>query len=360
MNPARRLRVKMCAAALLGMAGCGGGGGGGGDAPPTPGGQPDQGVLPPRSGAFGGGQGKILYVQGGDAPQVVSEFDLATRRSRDVITLARTRHHYLAGGVSRARDGSFLVTDKVGASLDDRGWLYHCAADGTVLSSFESPTRDPSGATISPDARYSAHGVTGRIPGSDKYETQIILMDLRAGTAMRGVILGGDEEPLNKSLNPPNEHTVWAPGGTLYMMTRYGLFRVEPSTAVATRLHRFQIPVANSPSISPDGAYIWFEGEGGSGGRPALWSLNIQTGEMLRRVERSRTGLQYAPTVSPDGQWLLMQQVTSVATGVGTRNTFFVSALRITAAAQDAESLELKVVDAAGEGFSANGRMAWD
>ena len=360
-----RMRVRLCGAALLGLAGCGGGGGGGGDggggAAPTPGeGQAGTGsALPPRAGVFGGGQGRILYVQGGDRPQRVQEFDLATRQSRDVVAIARTQHHYLAGGVSRAQDGSFLVIDKVGASLDDRGWFYHCAADGTILHSFESPTTEPQGATISPDGRLAAYGMTTRIRGSDKYEARVVIVELATGAARQGVVLGGDDEPRDKILNPPRARTVWASDGNLYVITRYGLFRIDPATAAATRLHSFRVYDTGAATISPDGATIWFESEGGTGGNPALWSVGVATGGPVRRVERSRTGLQYAPVVSPDGQWLLMQQVSSSWTGVGTSAGYFVCAVRNATAPQDVESQDLRVFTAAGEGFTANGRMAW-
>ena len=362
VDSARRQFAKVMTTSVLGLTACGGGGGASENRrsdTDIDGGQDGGTNLPPRSGAFGGGQGKILFVQSGDFPQTVRLFDLATRQLRDVATIARTRHHRLSNGLTRARDGSFLVTDKISTDFRDRGWFHHCAADGTLLNSFEASTSVAEGASISPDGRRAANGATYSLAATERYETRVVITDLKSRVAREGVVLGANDEPRDKIRTPPQERTVWAPNGALYVLTRYGLFQVDPETAVVTRLHSFRLADVQSPSIAPDGAHIWFEGEGGTGGKPALWSLNIATGEAVRRVERSRTGMQYAPTLSPDGQWLLMQQVSSAWTGIGTASYFHVSALRIASAPIDAENLETRILTSAGEPFTAGGRMAW-
>lgn len=349
------------AVAMLALAGCGGGGGsGGGGSTDGTTDQPQAGSnTPPRTGAFGGGQGKLLFVQSGNAPQIVRLFDLATRQTTDLVTIARTRNHVLGGGLTRAQDGSFLVTDKISTELRDPGWMYHCAADGRILNSFQASTSVADGAAISPDGLRAANGATYSLSGSRGYETRVVITTLATGTAIEGVVLGAADEPRDKILTPPQERMVWAPDGRLFVLCRYGLFQVNPDTAAVTRLQTFRLVDTTSPSISPDGTTIWFEGAGGTGGRPAIWSLNIATGEAAMRVQRSRTGMQYAPTVSPDGQWLMMQQVSSTVAGGGTSSYFYVGAMRLASGLSDTEGLDLNVLTASGEAFTAGGRMAW-
>lgn len=362
-DPARRQHCRRLAAgvlALTGLAGCGGGGGGGGSSGTggTGGASVAPGNTPPARGSFGGGQGKLLFVQSGDFPQVVREFDLATRQVRDLVTIARSRVHRLVGGVSRANDGSFLVTDYISTSFDDMGVYHHCAADGSVLKSIASPIRLTEGAVISPDARLAAYAVNQWITGS-RYELRVLLTQLATAEVKAVTLLSNQDEPSDWESRPVMARAIWAPDGTLYVAARFGLFRVDPGTGAVSRLLTFELPDFTVPTISPDGRRIWFQGAAGTGYPPAIWSIDIASGVIARRTDRSRTGMQYAPVVSPDGNWLAMQQLRSEWTGIGTREFFVISAIRVTESPVDTQDLDVRVQSSEGGEVTAGSRMVW-
>ena len=359
IDPIRRRYCRGLVAGVLGLAGCGGGGGGSsgdssGDDGQT---QTPTGNVPPASGAFGGGQGKILYVEHTIAPKTLMELDLATRAIRGV---ARVEETTLTGGVTRAADGSFLLTgDGQRMSASMRAYLYR--SDGSLVKSFDLQTTTTTGAALSPDGRsivYAGlsydYGPTG--PKSVLFAA---IIDVQSGEIISKIMLGLADPPANKIPLGVAAQSVWTPDSTPYVAIPGALYRIDRVTAAATKVHEMDQSSPHSLAVSPDGRQIWYESVLGSPVEQCLWSIDIATGEKKQRVVRSKRGRQHAPGFSPDGKWLLMTQGRAEYTGIGFLDYSEISAIPLPTGSVDTENIEPFILNSSGEKVGAYDRMVW-
>ncbi len=376
IDPDRRLHCRSLVAAALGaggsgLFGCGGSndsdnsGTDNGNEPPfpsTP--NPSTGTttgdVPPSSGAFGGGQGKILFVVGGNRPKEALEVDLASRQLRSVASIQGSVFRAIAGGVTRAHDGSFLIVDYEVTGPSSQ--LLHHAPDGALIRTVQTGRALGNGAAISPDARQAAYIDTVYLKVSDSYPfyrdaLRLFLADLQTGDSIYTDLMAPQEEPSDKS--DISTAAIYTPDGQLYVLASNGLYRYNPTSNSTTRLHTPDIGDPYDVVSSPDGASLWFQQERGNPYGATIWSIDIASGALTRRSIRSRSGGQYAPAFSPDQQWLLLQETSLIYLGSAISSYYYVCAVRNAAEPLDTEDLRTAILDRAGKGMTASGRMCW-
>lgn len=369
----------MCAV----LPGCGGGGDGSNpsSAPPPPESKVPEVNAPLPSAAFGGGQGKILFVEGINVPRSIAEFDLATRRVRTLANLEpKLTLAVIQGGVTRANDGTFAIIrnelDFVHSPI-----ISHYQADGTLLHSWEVPhdvifglvsmprpaESYTEGGALSPDAK--AIALAGG--SADRSKLEIVILDVQSGTFVIEPLLGADVSPPDKTF--VNAGAVWSPAGELYVLSEEGLHRVDRVTGAGTLMHPVKLANPRAPMMSPDGRTIYFDQDfGNPHNSGTIWSMDVASGVLTRRSMRSGMGSQYSPTLSPDGEWLLLQEA-DFAGGVFIPNAIFspnpligtvsipsnVSAVRLSEQPRDTQNSKPAIEDASGRVHSARGRMVW-
>ena len=348
---------------VLGLAGCGGGGGGGGgssgDGGQT---QTPTGNVPPASGAFGGGQGKILFVEGGNSPRAIYQIDLATRKVAGLASFGDDDLlAYYVGGVTRANDGSFLVTYQRSMSARMHGIRHH-SANGDLISDIQTEYILPQDATISPDGRFAAYTplsyqkIPGRATDFDN-EIRIELLDLRSRQARYGVLVALGEGPSDKR-SYVTSAPIWTPGGQLYVMTKDKIFHIDPQI-LTSRSVAYDLDGASNAVSAPDGQSIWFSNPKGNPGGSTIWSVDVTGGVSTRRSLRSSFGGQYAPGFSPDGSWLLMHENELRYFPGVLMASYYVCAVRNTGEVIDTQNLQTAIRTAENSGFTSSGRVAW-
>lgn len=318
-------------------------------------------LIPPTSGTFGGGQGQILYVEHDDYASQVKRIDLANRQVQTVTQISRGPLYGLVGGVSRAFDGSFLVTDYA-LSLDSASKAYLHRADGKLLSDFTLRTMVVGGATLSPDGASIAYVCSERARdgGRTGSVVYLVVIDTRTGQSVGGIVVDLDDPESDKIALASSALTVWAADLTLYVAMPGRLYRADRATAATTRLHDLPLSAPRGLTVSPDSSQIWFQSTDASPHGTSIWSIEIGTGNLIQRAFRSQRGYQHNPTFSPDGQWLLIQQSRLASySGQILTEYFDVSAVRRPESLIDTESLALQILDASGKPFEAKGSMAW-
>ena len=381
IDPGRRLHCRSLAVAALGLGsagliGCGGGGGsddgrngtddssGGNNSlwPTTP--DPSTGTttgnVPPSTGAFGGGQGRVLFVAGGNYTKSIMQVDLASRQLQTLATIQGSVFRQIFGGVTRANDGSFVIVDYELSGPASQ--ILHYAPDGGLIRAFPTGKSFLNGAAISPDARQAAFVDTAYIKVSNSYPfsrdaLRLFLMNLQTGEIAYTDLMAPQEEPSDKG--PIRTGAIYTPDGRLYVLASNGLYRYDPSSHSTTRLHTPDIGNPYNVVASPDGASLWFEQGRGNPYGATIWSIDIASGALTRRSIRSRSGGQYAPAFSPDRQWLLLQETSLEYLGIAINSYYYVCAVRNTAEPLDTQDLRTAILDSAGKGFTASGRMVW-
>lgn len=367
----QRRRLLLALAAGGSLAACGGGSSDGGSAvsgtPEAPGGGPTVPVVagafePPATGAFGGGQGQVLFVEGGDYPQTVKRFDLGTRR---VETLAKPRSagfFALRTGVVRASDGSFVVIGDDSTKVGSSRTIFHYRADGSLIRTRDTSLVVTRGLALSPDGGSVAFAQKVMVNIGDRFPTwrdalRVSVMDLASGVERSGELLGTADPPLDKSVYNPR--VTWAGDGSLWVLSELGLHRIDPATAVPTRVQSTVVDDPVTLTASADGRHLFFEQRRGNPYGPTVWSLDVGSGALRQRSRRSASGHQYAPGLSPDGRWLLMQQARLTLAGTAVLSAHEISAVALTDDPVDTQSLALVLRDAAGNPVLASGAMAW-
>ena len=318
------------------------------------------GNVPPATGTFGGGQGRILFVAGGDRAKNVMQVDLATRQLTTLATIQGSVFRGLYGGVTRANDGSFVVVDyELTGPLSN---ILHYAADGSLLRSYPTGARLLNGAAISPDGRQVAFVDSVLVKVRDSYpfyerEYCLFMLDLASGQIAETVLIGHAEPPEDKI--SIRAQAVWSPDGTLHVLASAGLYRIDRNTLAATRLHQPDIGNPYAVVPSPDGGSLWFHQGRGNPYGGTIWSIDIASGALSPRSIRSRSGGQYSPCFSPDGNWLLMQETSLTYLGIAIASYYYICAIRRTAEPIDTQDLRTAILDGGGNGFTASDRMVW-
>lgn len=369
----RRACVLALAGGLAGLTGCGGGGGGGGgsagegsnsvavggDTAPAQSG----GLTPPKSGAFGGGQGKILYVEAASTAKRVKEFDLATRQIRSVVSLDRDNAFWgYRGGLSRASNGTFALIERNDALLSEIATIHVHRDDGSLVRSFSLPDDGMTRVAISPSGRHVVHtwvdtrNATSRWT-SDNYFFAVTL-DVETGERKEFVLLDGGQSPSNKSGLSLSASPVWQSDSVLYVLFRGGYARVDVTSGKVTPVLDEQMPSPSAVAVSPGRDEVWFQREKGNPYGPTIWSLSLVDGSLRQRTSRSKGGHQYAPAFSPDGQWLLLQEGHFLSPSVPVLWSVL-SAVRLTPEPVDTEGLDIWLPDATNDIVQASGNMAW-
>ena len=364
-------------AIALHISGCGGGedGSNPGSAPPSP--TPER-KAPEGNFPFGGGLGKIVFAEGMILPKSISELDVATRRVRTLVKLGPPPSFVFVGGVTRANDGTFAVIGHDWTDLSRSSTIYHYELDGTLIRKWEVPRtiiaggvsmRRPlftEGGALSPDAKSIA--LANKSVLADRLE--VVILDVPSGNFVIRDLLGPNDSPRDKT----NLHasTVWSPAGELYVISEVGLHRVDRATGAGTLMHPVTLFHPRAPIMLPDARTIYFDQDFGNPHGGTIWSMDIASGEITRRSMRSGAGSQYSPTLSPDGEWLLLQEVdypggVFVPAPIFAPNPligavafpFVVSTVRLAEPPHDTQNLQAEIRDAAGKVHSAQGRMVW-
>lgn len=351
-----------------------------GSPPSTPGGPSPtvEGNVPPRTGTFGGGQGKILFVEGTNLPTSISELHLATRLVQRLVDYSQDSFKKVVGGVSRANDGTFAVVRDPG--LTEQPVILHYRADGTLLHEWLVPLDDnlfgaplnlprpasTEGGALSPDGKSIALAGESR----DRTRLEVIILDVQGGTFLIHDLLGANDEPRDKT----NLHasTMWSPAGELYVISELGLHKVNRATGAGILVHPVTLFWPYAPVLAPDARTIYFQQLSGNPRGGTIWSMDVASGEIVRRSMRSMFGEQYSPALSPDGQWLLMQEANLVGSvfapapiftpnpSIGSISTpLNISAVRFSELPIDTQNIDTRILDAAGQARNANGRMVW-
>lgn len=362
-------QIAWCAvlSVALAISGCGSGTEGANtssESPPQT--TPPGGNVPSASGTFGGGQGKVLFAEGLNFPNSVSEFDLATRQVHTLAIVRPAISFAIDGGVTRANDGTFAVTGHDLSEPLAKTIVHHYQANGTFIRGWILDRAFFEGGALSPDAKSVA------LVQSTVFEDrlQIMILDLQSGKTVSGDLLGTNDSPHNKA--DLHASAVWSPAGELYVISEVGLHRVDRLTGAATLVHAVSLFHPRSPMMTPDARTIYFDQLSGNPRGGTIWSMELASGTLTRRSVRSKDGDQYSPTLSPDGEWMLLQEVNSAAGAIapapinapnplsGSLSVpFVVSAVRLSEPPPDTQNLLIKIVDVSGRAHSARGRMVW-
>ena len=358
LDPLRRQYCRGLAVGMLGFAGCGGSGGGGG-------GSPDNeertstttGNVPPASGIFGGGQGKMIFVDGGERPKAVKQIDLATRRITGVTRVDSGVFFRIVGGVTRAVDGTFLISES--DTRKTKGYLFR--SDGSLIQSLELGNPRSGGIVLSPDGRSIAH-VDYRLTRHPRtnlleHEVIVVILDIQAGQKTVGVLVPVTE-PVDRLELGLRGRAAWSSdSATIYAVLPGALYRMNRDSGAVERICSISATAPASGAVSPDGKEIWYESARGAIYGQVLWSVDIASGLEVQRTNRSRSGRQYCATFSPDGQWLSMLQ--------GRLDRISVEELRDLAAVPlrnevlDTQDVEVFVRDSDGKPIDVTGQVAW-
>jgi hypothetical protein len=313
-----------------------------------------------------------------ELPRSIAELDLTTRQVRTLVKLGPALTiAVINGGVTRANDGSFaVIRDEM--DFDHSPIIYHFQADGTLIHEWEMPhvgvgvgvirprPAFRQGGALSPDAKSIAlagHTLLGA-------RLEVVILDVQSGKFVIEELLRANEAPLDKT----NMHasTLWSPTGELYVISEVGLHKVDRATGEGILVHPVELIEPQAPSMSSDGRFIYFSQRRGNPRGGTIWSMDVASGELTRRSMRSPFGNQSSPVLSPDGEWLLMQEANLIGSvfvpaPIFTPNPLIgatatpknISAVRLSEPPIDTQNLNTWIVDAAGQFHSAVGRMAW-
>ena len=371
-RPGRRNAALGIAASLLTLAGCsgggksddsaggdgGGGGGGGGGSNGGGNGGAVSGNVPPASGVFGGGEGKILFTESSS----VYRFDLLSRQLSRLGTYQKNTEDRLAGGITRASNGNFLVTTYSDLKYRSRAW--YCDSQGTLIRDLDLGTSTLWGSALSPDgttiALVNRWLDTSGVNWTPIYDVRLVDVATGAINDVRLIAATDPNAPVRNYEDSVMAQMVWAPDGTLYGLTSIGLYRVDRQAGRSVLLHSYLIGSTLNSFVHPNGREIWFSYADEEQKGTRVGSIDITTGVVTRR-SASSSGLDEhrAPCLSPDQQWLLMQDVLTRYTGIGFSYTAHVAAIRLQIPPIDQRGVPTEFRDAAGDKFTANGRMIW-
>lgn len=299
-------------------------GGGGGDAPapgtpaspesPTGGNPAPVGFTPPTTGSFGGGAGKMLYVD--VSCKAVHQLDLATRQVTQVAAPDNmTVGDLLRGGVARSANGQFavfkredvvtdgstiepIVFDAAGRPIAQGRYQHHLGKN------LDGPTLSPDGKTLA----WLGFETTGA--ASDQWSYRIYFWDL-AGTYS---YITTSVEPKDLAKISPPMTLVWEPSGTLLMFDKAGARRYTMAQAVATGDTVTPgelvgsgfpgVPLSASPAGGNGEYWLTINPVPTDSNQLSVWRWNAGDKSLVQMVQRPKTLGQMVPVVSPDNQWL--------------------------------------------------------
>lgn len=361
----------------IALSACGGGGDNsssaiGSDGTPSPAGGPTGSApgnarrsdVAPVAGAFGGGEGQILFVDGGQSS--VWQLDLASRLFRKI---AEPNSHWdwsILDGVTRSTTGSFAVLSRKFLGLESQVFVF--SADGSLINATSITYMNGhavSGAAISPEGRLVAW-VEEDQPGlySRDYRlfTRLRVWDIVARLLWSVTI---QERPDRDSRDPAYSDSFtayWTPEGELKVLAIDGIYDIDLANLTSRRAKNLALSYPRSPVVGPDGQTLFFQQSRGNvfngTNHPTIWSLDPVTDTLTRRSVYSGLG-QFSPAVSPDGQWLLMTEaVGSYALGILSESRF-VTAVRLSDQPFDTNGVPNEILGAQGARFTADGRVAW-
>lgn len=363
LNSGRRASLAYLAGTALSAAGCGGGGGGSaeGTSPspsPAPAPAPNRSRSPnaaPVAGAFGGGQGRIVYVTGVIDDDTLYEMDLATRVVTKLVELPGVRLE-IEGGVTRASNGRLAVLVDTG-NLDTPVEVRIYEPNGNLAFTHDGffwGIHAKDGAAISPDGRHVA--IVGIAPYNNNWNIDaltVVVNEVEAGNRKLIIVEQADD------LGSPSPTLAWTPDNRLLLLTINSLYEIDIASGSATRRHTVDLAGASSAMVSADGREIWFvQGRGNQYGG-TIWSLDLTSGQVRQRSTRSSGWGQHAPAISPDGQWMLASEGVSGTDGATIFLSFYITATRLTEPPTDVANFANEILDTAGKKIEGNQRMAW-
>lgn len=371
--PARRqARLKAILATLtilavtVGLAGCGGGGGGGDDAGSTTN-PASGGDLNPPGGNFGGGQGRILYVDK-SIKHNIREFDLATRTERIFAQVDAAVTAEVYGGVSRSQASGRVaalvelraVNGSIGVFGGTRTQVYD--ASGRLLRShdqeygFKGLT---SGAVLSRDGSRVAWGGYFA-PAEGARHTRIFVLEVDSGR-MTSFNFENVSGLADQSAEP-----FWLPDGRLMILSDEGIYEVDSAFTSARKTINASLPGAGNPQLAADGRTLWFNQVAGGTRGSQIWTLDLTTLAMRHRYVDTDSYAMTAPTPSPDGRWVAIAYYASTCGGQCSPSVspWLVTAMGIVGVSNDLVDTTRMTTLMLWAGttatyFRAEGRMAW-
>jgi hypothetical protein len=372
-TPNRRAALQTLAA--LSVAGCGGGGGDTPSPSPAPvGASPAPPASPPASvssarnpnaspatGTFGGGQGKILFVEDDDG-RTVKEIDLRTRQISTLVTPV-SGVSYIRGGVSRAANGRFAVLMGESFSISKPAEIGVFDASGNTVKRVAPGLQvvyhpAQSGALIAPDGNKVAYIVSGfiKLVGDARRDALVMVAVMDVGSGEVNYI-----EVLRAATSDASTPAiVWTPDSRqVLFLNRTSLRRIDVATSAVTKIHDLDLSELGGAHLAGDGRTLWFNQTRGNANGPTIWSMDIDKATLQRRSLATRHYGQYQPVLSPDGQWMLMQEGIAFSNGSSGFVTHYMTAMRITDPPVDTGGLANEILDSTGKRFEAYFRMAW-
>ena len=203
-------------------------------------------------------------------------------------------------------DGKFIYFDLLGD-------IYRIPMEGGTAETIRSGLAFETHPRISPDGKMLAFT-------SDKSGAENIwIMDLETR----------DETQITKDDDQNYESAGWSPDSKYLAVAKGGrnwklyLYHHEGGGGIQLIDKPDNLKVSE-PTFAPDGKHIWFSRRNSAWNYNAqlpqyqLGTYNMETGEMARHT--SRYGSAFAPTLSPDGHWLVYGSRFNTETGLVKRN----------------------------------------
>jgi hypothetical protein len=320
-------------------------------APAPPAAGPVTSNTPPASGPFGGGQGKILFTEDKYLAQSVLQLDLATRLISRLATPDTSAFATIIGGVSRANDGRFAVLSSPGTLNTASIVIYDSVGNLTTrIATGYSYINSRDTAVISPDGSvvgFLVEGIkflsVGLVNTSTK---QIRIIELLATSSVNGL--------------PANSPTAaWVGNTVLLVLTNRALYRIDTQLATFTKRFDLDLAAPQYSKLASDGRTLWFDQKKGNPYGKTAWSIDLETGDVVRRSLRSAGWGQAAPCLSPDGKWMLAQEGLATVSGSIGSVDYTITATPISIPPIDTNNLPNEVLDSAGKKIRASEATVW-
>ena len=297
-------------------------------------------------------------------PKSVKELDLASRQIRTVLTLQRDHAFWeYTGGVTHANNGTFALLDYNSALLSQISTIYIHRDDGSLVRSFPLKDDNMPAVAISPSGQYVVYAWADTRNATSIWtnDNHLIagVIDIASGEEREFTLLDDDDSPSDKSRYSLTTCPVWLSDSVFYVMFRGGYAQVDISSSSVARVLDDKFPKPEVVSVGPNKDELWFQSPQGNRYGSTIWSISLADQTMKQRSMRSRSGYQYAPAFSPDGQWMLMQQGEFLTNIVGSGLSTVLGAIRVSREPIDTEGMDVAIRDVSGGPVLAMERMAW-
>lgn len=321
--------------------------------------QTQQSATPPKTGIFGGGQGKILFID--DGARRIQQFDLKSRTISTLATPASVSEE-LFGGISRASNGNIAVLSGETMGYGGTTTITIFDASGKQISQMPSGIASiyvEDAAIISPDGGSVAvvgEGKMDQLRGDDnRWFLRVRILSVPSGTAKTINVIASDGD-----LPAQKPSLAWTQEGTLLLLTVNAVYKIDAATGSVAKLHSLS-PILTEPKAAfVNGNDIWFDQKRGNTYGGTIWSIDLANGAQKQRSKRRNGYGQTSPAISPDGQWLLLQQGDTYSHAEGSVDAdLTIAAIPLTNAPTGAGRDNAYLLDKQGGKIETSLRMIW-